>query len=201
MRKGFTLIEILVVIGIIAVLIAATAGAFSKMTKSADKAKCQELVSNVSTALVALFQADGVWPKALRTKGATDGFLDDRAAYPLAKGGYLSLTVENGKLAGLDKFGILSPWGAAHVKRKGNAASLGDAVGLGTLQEHLLHYALDLDGNGIIEGANVGGETVDIRANVAVWCCGKDGKLEPYSRGLRSDDVYSWTKGQTVDVK
>ena len=67
----------------------------------------------------------------------------------------------------------------------------------GTVDDHILRFAIDYDGDGIIEGANVGGETIDIRATAAVWCCGKDGKIEAYSQGLRRDDVYSWTKGQT----
>ena len=46
-----------------------------------------------------------------------------------------------------------------------------------------------------------GGETVDIRATAAVWCCGKDGVIEAYAIGLRKDDVYSWTVGQTKEVR
>ena len=50
-KSGCTLVEMLVVIGIIAVLVGASIGGFSAMTKTAEKAKCQELVSNVATAL------------------------------------------------------------------------------------------------------------------------------------------------------
>ena len=199
MRKGFTLIEILVVIGIIAALTAASIGGYSKVTKSAERAKCQELVSNAATALTALFDKEGVWPKALRTNGSTDGRLDENAAYALAS--YMSLTTSNGKLAGLDRFGIVSPWATQLIKRKGTSASLSDKLGEGTIQDHILHYALDLDGDGIIEGASVGGESVDCRATAMVWCCGKDGRLEAYSKGQRADDVYSWSRGQTQNVK
>ena len=54
MKKGFTLIEMLVVIGIIAVLVGASIGGFSAMTRTAERAKCQELVSNVATVLCIL---------------------------------------------------------------------------------------------------------------------------------------------------
>lgn len=199
-RNAFTLVEMLVVIGIIAILMGASIGAFSKMTKTAERAKCQELVSNTATALTALYQQAGIWPKVLRANGATDGQLDENAALALVN--YMSLSTDsNGKLSGIDKFGIVTPWAVAHIKRRGNSASLSDKVAGGTLQDHILHYAVDLDGDGIIPGANVGGETVDIRATVAVWCCGKDGVLETYSRGLRKDDCYSWTKGQTQGVR
>ncbi len=202
MKKGFTLIEMLVVIGIVAVLTAAMIGAYSRMTASAEKARCRELVQNTATALTALFQREGAWPKALRTTGGTDGELDEKAAYPLAKGGYMTLTTENGKLAGYDKFGLVTPWATAVIKRRGQSASLGDKMpGGGTIRDHRLHYALDLDGDGIIDGASVGGESVDIRATAAVWCCGKDGKIEAYATGLKRDDVHSWSYGQTQHVK
>ena len=44
------------------------------------------------------------------------------------------------------------------------------------------------------------GETIRVRATAAVWCAGKDGRLENYRDGLKSDDVYSWTVGQTRGV-
>ena len=49
-RRGFTLIEILVVVGIIATLMGVMLASVSTFLKSADKARCQELVSNTATA-------------------------------------------------------------------------------------------------------------------------------------------------------
>lgn len=201
MKRGFTLVEMLVVIGIIVVLVGSGLGAYSRVQKAADKKRCQELVSNTATALSALFQKEGSWPRSLRQRGAKDGELDEVAAYALARGGYMSLTTSNGRLGGNDRFGIVSPWAAAYIKRHGTSASRDAKVGLGSIKDHTLHFALDLDGDGIIEGASVGGETVDIRATAAVWCCGKDGIIEPYSQGLQKDDVYSWAVGQTRSVK
>jgi len=217
-RQGFTLVEMLVVIGIIAVLIGASLAGFTKMTRSADRAKAQELVSNVATALTALYQKEGNWPKRLAVNGSSDGELDANAAIPLAKGGYISLTTtgsgQNMKLAGTDRFGIITPWALATVKRRGSSAALSDIVsGTATVKDHILHYALDLDGDGIIKGASVGGRSVDIRATAAVWCGGKDGVIDPYpyegkkDKGGQStasgptDDVYSWTVGQTKEVQ
>lgn len=202
-RNAFTLIEMLIVIGIIAVLTGASIAGFAKMRESAERAKAQELVSNVATALTALFQEEGSWPKRLAANGANDGELDATAAFPLAKKGYLSLTMNSAKteLDGLDKLGIVDPWGAAAIKRRGRSASLSDKVaGSVTVRDHILHYALDLEGVGLVE-ANVGGEPVTIRASAAVWCAGKDGKLEAYSKGLKKDDVYSWAPGMARETK
>ena len=201
MKNGFTLIEMLVVIGIIAVLMGAGVGTYSGIVKAAEKKRCQELVADTATALTALYQKNGAWPKALRRGNATDIELDQDAALPLAKAGYMSLSMNDGKLSGYDRFGIVSPWATAHIKKRGVAASLSDKVGGGSLQDHILHCALDLDGDGIIEGAMVGGEAVNIRATAAVWCCGKDGVIERYSAGLKKDDAYSWSQGQTQGVK
>ena len=217
-HRGFTLIEMLVVIGIIAVLVGASIGGFAAMTKSAEKARAQELVSNVATALTAMFQQEGVWPKRLAAEGKTDGRLDAKTAYALVAGTtqYLSLTKKGTQLGGHDRFGVITPWAMQVVKRLGDKATQGSKVGTMTVDDHVLHFALDLDGDGKILGANVGGQSVDIRATAAVWCGGKDGIISPYpyagggsgGRGKNSsaspgrcDDVYSWTPGQTKDVQ
>ena len=219
MKKAFTLIEMLVVIGIIAVLIGASIGGYASMTKSAERARCQELVSNAAVALTALFQDEGVWPKRLAREGSTDGKLDENTAYALVANGrsYFSLTKNGDKLGGHDRFGILTPWAQAVVKRLGTSASKGSKVGSMTVDDHILHYALDLDGDGKIIGASVGGRAVDVRATAIVWCCGKDGVIDPYpyagggsgggkgkgesAAGGKTDDVYSWTPAQTRDVQ
>ena len=209
-HKGFTLVEMLVVIGIVAVLIGASIGGFSAMTKSAEQAKCQELVANTATALTALFQQEGAWPKRLAQNGATEGKLDAKTAYALVAGTtkYMSLTVKDGELSGYDRFGIITPWALATVKRLGTGATEGSKVsGEATVDDHILRYALDLDGDGIIEGANVGGKSVNVRATAIVWCCGRDGVISPYPHGdggsskSKCDDVWSWTPGMTRKVK
>ena len=203
-RRGFTLIELLVVIGIIATLMGVMLASVSTFLKSAEKARCQELVANTATALTALYQKEGAWPRALIKGHNSNNMLDEHAALPLAKGKYMTLTMNDSKtqLSGYDRFGVVSPWAFTVIKRHGTSSSLSTKVpGGGTIQDHILRYALDLDGDGVIEGAPIGGETVDIRATAAVWCCGKDGKIEAYVTGLRKDDVYSWTVGQTREVQ
>jgi len=210
MKRGFTLIEMLVVIGIIAILIGASIGGFAKMTKTAERAKAQELVSNVATALTVLYQREGNWPQLLINAATGDGLLDENTAYILARKNLMSLTVENGKLAGLDRFGIITPWATSSVKRYGNNGGSADGIKVGnrTVRDHILHFAIDLNGDGVISGneaAKVGGESVNIRATAAVWCIGKSGgdQGQPwaYSKGRRRDDIYSWSIGQTQDVK
>ncbi len=205
MKRGFTLVEMLVVVGIIALLTGAMIGAYSKMTASAEKARCRELVQNTATALTAIFQERGVWPEILR-KAATgkDAELDEKIGYALARQGHMSLSKDSGKkeLAGYDRFGIVTPWAMTVIKARGKGVSLTTKIpgSQGTIRDHRLHFALDLDGDGIVE-ANVGGESVKLRATAAVWCCGKDGKQEAYTVGLKKDDVYSWSHGHTQNIE
>ena len=214
-HKGFTLIEMLVVIGIIVILMGASIAGYSKMTKSAERTKAQELVSNAATALTVYFQQEGAWPKRILTEGKSDGRLDDKVALILAKKGLMSISSSGSKLTGLDQFGIVSPWATAAIKRAGNGASLSTKIPgtQSTVQDHILHFAVDLDGDGIVKGANVGGSTINVRATAIVWCGGKDGVVDPYpsaggsssgkkgsnagSSSGRLDDIYSWTRGQT----
>lgn len=193
-RSGFSLIEMLVVIGIIAVLIAASIGSYSALTKSAEKAKAKDLVQQVALALTTMYdQNEGQWPVRIAMVGETGAKLDDQAAYAFVSGDtkYLSLSYSGGKLTGYDRFGVLDPWGVAIARRKGTATSLSD------VQDHMLWFAVDGDGDGIIKNASVGGESIEVRATAIVWCAGKDGKMETYSKGLHTDDVYSWSVGQT----
>ena len=203
-RKGFTLIEMLVVIGIIATLMGVTIASVSKFLKSAEKARCQELVANTATAITALYQKEGAWPRALISNSNSEQGLDEKAALPLAKGGYMTLTLNSAKtqLSGYDRFGVVSPWALAVIKRRGTSASESTPVPSGgTIKDHVVRYAIDLNGDGVIPGVQVGGETIDIRATAAVGCCGKDGKCEGYAKGLKKDDVFSWTIGQTREVQ
>ncbi len=202
-RSGFTLIEMLVVIGIIATLAGVTIASLSKFMKSAERARCQELVSNAATALTAYYQQHGLWPKALVKNSGSDLGLDENAALPLAKGKYMSLTIDSGgtQLGGYDKFGVVTPWALSVIKAKGTSASTATKVPSGgTIQDHVLRYAIDVDGDGIIPDLAIGGELVSVRATAVVWCGGKDGKIESYATGRKKDDVYSWTVGQTQGV-
>ena len=236
MRKGFTLVEMLVVIGIIAILIGASIGGFSAMTKTADRARSQELVSNVASALTEYFNRNGAWPKVLLNEAATgEGKLTAEAAYPLAnpggdKGksgaprGVLSLAYDLGsrKLIGLDRLGIVDHYAQSTIRSGGAGVGIGTKVKSGgSVEDHILRFAIDVNGDGIIdgnEGAVVGGVQVSIRATAAVWSCGRDGVISPYPYGGggakagggankgkassgKTDDVWSWTPGQTRNVK
>jgi len=191
-RRAFTLIEMLVVIGIIAILVGVSLTSFRKMSKTADNTQAQELVSQAATALAAIYEADGMWPKLIREasksteedKGVLGNEEGNEVARILAKRGYMSMSMKDGKLVGKDRYGILTPWAA---KKLENASST-------DIQANILKFAVDLNGDGVIDNEECGkriekyfGKKIEyIRATVMVWCPDKKG--EGY--------IKSWTKNQ-----
>lgn len=199
--RGFSLVEMLVVMGILAILIGAGMATFSSAGRKAQKTKGQELVLNVATALEKIYQDEGAWPPVILQNSNSEKGLDERTAYALAKRGALTLSKDDNKkkTSALDQCGIVSPWAMAEIKRRGgqNVSESTTVPSGGTIGSHRLRYAVDTEGLGRVK-ATVGGEQVEIRGVAAVWCAGYDGKLETYKDGLRKDDIYSWSSQQRV---
>lgn len=205
-KNGFTLLEMLVVIGIIAILGGASMLGYSKIVKSAKKAKTQELVSNAATALThILSKNDGVWPDDLIARVSSgNGKLDADTAKVFIRFSLLGLSYNqktaNGdssqyRLTGKDRCGIVDADAEAVLKRSTQASTGTKVPTGGTIADHILRFAIDEDGDGITEAQVEGGGTLKIRATAVVWAAGPDGKVDYGSYG-RNDDVYSWRPAQ-----
>lgn len=203
MKRGFTLIEMLVVVGIIAVLSGAAMATFSGITARAQSANAQELVHNVATALEKVLQDENGWPQRIISDGQGSHQVTSTVGAELARRHLLSLNYrqrvnqETGEtvyeLVGLDQCGVVSPWAAAVVKRragKGKVSLKTSVPSGGTIEDHVLRFAVDDDMDGIVHVGGDGIKSAAVRASAAVWCCGRDGKF-----GTK-DDVKSWVKGQ-----
>lgn len=202
MRKAFTLVEMLVVIGIIAVLIVASLASYNGIIARAQKARAEELVQQVATALEQVMQKEDAWPRPVLAEGAGgNGRMTAAVGGALAKRGALSLTYqkyeENGttryELSGVDKFGVVDPWAADVIKRRFKTGGLSVATKVpsgGTIDDHILRFAVDDDYDGRVKVSGEGLKGVTVRKSVVVWCCGRDGKF-----GTK-DDIQSWSKAQ-----
>ena len=203
-KSGFTLIELMVVIGMIAIISGALMMGFGRITKSAQRAKAVEAVSNAAQALSILRQkSSSAWPKVILDYGGADGqgkgMVVD-VAKKFAEKALLSVSCKNpspksGETAdytpiGLSRCGVVDPWAENVLKRPRSELSTKVPSG-GTVQDHIIYYAVDRDGDGITE-ATIGGQNIKVRAEAIAWCAGADGVIAPYANRGRSDDVYSW---------
>ena len=76
-HKGFTLVELLIVIGIIAILAGVLLGNYSNITNRVKAAKCQTNLRNLAQAVGSYLVSSGRYPFAgtaeyIRTTGGTD---------------------------------------------------------------------------------------------------------------------------------
>ncbi len=199
LRRGFTLVELVVVIGIIAVLMAVAIAGYSKYIESARVTKCHDKVIQVETALCSLKGNTGWNPELFAGLGGGDGRLDKTVARVFARNGNILTESYSGSGSGLslrgnDRCGVVTPW-AEMILRDNKNANEGTAVPSGgTVKDHIFHYAIDVKGLGYTE-ASVGGRRIRINKMAAVWCCGPNGEFEPYGEP-GSDDIYSWTEDQ-----
>jgi len=197
---GFTLIEMLVVIGIIGLLAATLITSFSYMKVNARQAQAQVLVSETASALTFYLQSKREWPEELTTRTEMDAI----ACWVLQEQNLMDLTVKKYNTTAktwdvndnsLDRFGLLDPWGRAALKKNPTISSASVTIEGGTrLSDHRIQYRLDLDMDGYVdqsEGAPMG---VKVRAPVIVWSRGPDGKDDADKGGLRypRDDRLSW---------
>lgn len=205
-KKGFTLIEMLVVVGIIAVLSSAVIFSYGRIIKAAGRAKAMELVSNARTAFEEMYRNNDGWPKPIynQTPGKTGFFeMDRRIADLFAKNNLLNVDT-----SGKDRLGVIDPWAQDVIMRNKSATLETPVPSGGKVQDHLLYFAVDKDDDGFVskeEGAP--GEPV--RAKAIVWCAGADGGLSDCSTDAKKtmkgsdgrtvtnrDNVYSWERAQ-----
>ena len=209
-KRGFSLVEMLVVIGIIAVLSGALVVGLDRVRKTAQRSKAQEIVSNTATALGVIFQKEMAWPKLLIDNNNKQ--LKATPSHVFVRHGLLGLTYDASsyaasktiKLMGTDCCGIVDPWAAAVLKRNASKSE-NDGLSLkvdtgGKVEDHILWYAIDDDGDGITKVLHPKDGEISVRASACVWSAGADGVLGSMkSRDKASaDDVYSWARGQEV---
>lgn len=203
--SGFTLVEMLVVVGIIGILATTLVGSFSHLRRAALQSQVQNQVSEVATAFNRLLQKEREWPdewvgengKGTKTEMDEEvcGVFQQMKWLDLTT--YKSVTTKEINKQSLDRFGMLDLWGRNALK-KNNTQNASDKAPSGRMfKDHRIQFRLDKNYDGWVDTSDGAPPNVKVRASVIVWSRGPDGR-DDYETGGRypRDDRLSWAQGQ-----
>ena len=204
LNNGFTLVEMLLVIGILGILSASLLSSFSYVKTAARQSQAQSLVSEVATAFTMYLQKEREWDTDIINKTEMDEdvcrfFQDqkllDLTTYKLDASGKLSGTKND---RSLDRFGMLDPWGRGALKKNDTQSAKDPVDSRSSFQDHRIQFRLDKDYDGFVDGNEGSPKNVKVRASVLVWTRGPDG-IDDFEKGGRRypyDDRLSWPHAQ-----
>lgn len=184
-QSGYTLVEMLVVIGIIALLAVAFMSSFSYVQRMAWKSQTQTLVSNAANALNFYLQKERGWGDL---ENKTE--FDEEVCLILRNAAVLDSTIKAAgdvkANASIDRYGLLDAWGQR--KLRGNPD-----LAVNIAKQHRLQFRLDLNLDGKVDSSEDSPNGLEIRASALVWSRGPDGKDDTSSSGrYPKDDVLSF---------
>ena len=204
-HSGFTLVEMLVVIGILGILSAGLLSSFSHVRRAALKAEAQNQVAEVATAFTLLLQKERAWPQAWLDSNKRemdeevcwsfqDAKLLDVSTYKYEGSTDKEMSDSNINQQSLDRFGMLDPWGRRALKRKTNASEADKVPTGGSFADHRLQFRLDQNYDGWVDPSEgLPAKSGKVRASVVVWSRGPDGLDDLDRFGKPVDDSLSWT--------
>ena len=203
-RGGFTLLEMLVIIGIIGILIAVLLPSFNYVMQIARQTRAQELVGNAMTALTAYVQRERSWPDEILL---SRGYFDDKVCKVLQEAGFLDVTTYNGNEINQnspERFGLLDPWGQNIVRKnpKLSATSRTGQTAPEEIRNHILQFRIDRNLDGKVDAADCTDgfppipRNQSIRAVAIVWSRGPSGKDDSSSGKYPRENRLSWALGQ-----
>jgi len=183
-RAGFTLVEMLVVLGILGILMATLSSGYLYVQKMAWQAHAQELVSNAAAALTLYLQKESAWPSEITN---SDGEFNEDVCRVLQEHHLMDITTykrdgDNLKYDGngkpelntdsLDRFGLLDPWGRRILKRNPDLTSITDE-----LRRHRIQFRIDADYDGTVD-ATLGPIPLDskVKGSAIAWSWGANGR-------------------------
>ncbi len=196
---GFTLVEMLVVIGIIGILASALVSSVSHLKLTAKRAKAQSSVNNAKVALNAYLQSEREWPEIMIN--ALE--IDYDVAKILSDAKLLDLIVPDDPATStsLDRFGFLDDWGRFQLRRNPGISSDTQTGTDGIkIKDHRLQFRLDTNYDGYVDGSEGSPNGLKFRASVIVWSRGIDGEDDFENSGVRypRDDLISWNHSGVV---
>lgn len=200
-RQGFTLVEMLVVIGILGILASATVMSLTHMKRAAMQSEAQKMVTEVATAFNMLLQKERKWPQVIIDNSNQQGGMNEDVCAIFQSTKLLDVTTYKRGAIGstinedsLDRFGLMDPFGQAGLKKMPRCRSASTSVpsGYGTFADHLIQYRVDRNFDGYVDSSEGAPRGMRVRASVIVWSRGPDGKDDTDTSRYPFDDRLSW---------
>ena len=198
---GFTLVEMLVIIGIIGLLAGAIISSVSHVKRVAKRSKAQIAVNNAKVSLNAYLQTELEWSEKMIY--ALE--IDYDVAKILSDKKLLDLVVPNEEnratSTSQDRFGFLDDWGRFQLRRNPDITSDSQTGTDGIkIKDHRLQFRLDTNYDGYVDGSEGSPQGLRFRASVIVWSRGIDGKDDFENAGVRYplNDLISWNHSAVV---
>ena len=185
LRRGFTMIELLVVIVIIGILGATAVGAYGSFIEKAHKKNAADICEQIKVAWSNYHRDLGFWPDEFNIDSTGVKRMDPDMCLVLGKAQlldviYLDKEDKSAAQKALKKskdkepelkYGMLSPEGLKLFKR--SKGKMNDS----TARDLLYHFVLDVNEDGVVDKsdglpAELGIKKV--RGDVAVWCWPQD---------------------------
>jgi len=200
-NQGFTLIEMLVIIGIIGIIAGAMMTSVSHLKTTAKRSRAQNAVSDTYTAMNLYLQKEREWHISMIN--ALE--MDEAVCRILAENQLMDLSVSSGNAdsTNQDRFGYLDEWGRAALKRS-PAISTAQQTGFDgiRIEDHRIQFRLDLNYDGYVDASEGSPKGLRIRSNLVVWSRGPDGQDDFESSNPKAanrypyDDLISWSQAQ-----
>ncbi len=205
---GFTLVEMLVVIGIIGILAATLIASFSNMKTAARQSQAHNLVVEVATAMSLYAQKEREWPALWLNKDDVgmdqevcwvlqDKKLFDVTTYKYSGDVVMNLLQANINPQSTDRFGLLDPWARAALRKTPTVSDRDKVDSGGTFADHRLQFRLDKNFDGKVDDQDGAPPGVEVRASAIVWSRGPTADKTFEKTGIPTkENRYSWPVSQ-----